>query len=184
MNNANEFLSFIAKNEKRLKHNLKKNITYDANIFDDVFQNTIVKVYDSIVKNDRIVEDFERYFFISSKFEYILQDNRAKKAKNVTDDIESAKDICFEDSNENTDEEMCALLSELTSYLKENYGETNAAIFLDYFQMKSEKKCSYKKIADDYNLPTKIVCKLINGIKSDENVTRLFYNKYKSITEK
>ena len=32
-----EFLQFVAKNEARLKKNLQKNITYNPDIFDDVF---------------------------------------------------------------------------------------------------------------------------------------------------
>lgn len=181
MNNAEEFLSFVAKNEKRLKRNLKKNITYDESIFDDVFQTTVVKIYDSIVKNDKMVDNFEQYFFISSKFEYILHDNRNKKKKNITDNIDDIREnLCDESFNENEAREIGDLLSQLKKYLIENYGETNTNIILDYFQMKSEGICSYKKIADEYNLPTKIVCSLIQKCKEDENIKN-FYKKYKTI---
>ena len=65
-----EFLDFVVKNEKRLKKNLMKNITYDENIFDDVFHDTILKVYETIVtKGDECnIKDYEQYFFIASKF--------------------------------------------------------------------------------------------------------------------
>lgn len=75
---AQEFLEYVAKNEKRLKRNLRKNITYDPYIFDDVFQDSILKVYDSIM-NGTVIEDFEKYFFIASKFSYFNADNKNKR---------------------------------------------------------------------------------------------------------
>lgn len=75
---AQEFLEYVAKNEKRLKKNLRKNITYDPYIFDDVFQDSIIKVYDSIM-NGTVIEDFEKYFFIASKFSYFNADNKNKR---------------------------------------------------------------------------------------------------------
>ena len=75
---AQEFLEYVAKNEKRLKKNLRKNITYNEELFDDVFQDSIIKVYDSIM-NGTIIEDFEKYFFIASKFTYFNADNKNKR---------------------------------------------------------------------------------------------------------
>ena len=66
-----EFLKYVGDNIERLKHNLRKNITYDEDIFDDVIQDSIIKVYNAIMNGTRI-DDFEQYFFIASKFEYIL----------------------------------------------------------------------------------------------------------------
>ena len=171
MNNAREFLQYIADNERRLKHNLKKNITYDDALFDDVFQTTIIKVYDSIVKNDKMVDDFERYFFISSKFEYILKDNRKKKANAITDDVDAAKFICDSTVDEEYDSELCELLTTLKQYLFNAYGEFESNVFLDYYTMKADKKCSYKMIADEYGISIKDTCRIIKKIKSDEYIT-------------
>ena len=79
-----EFLEYVAKNEAKLKKNLRKNITYNPELFDDVFQDTIIKVHNAIMKGQRI-EDFEKYFFIASKFQYINEDNKDKKRKQNSD---------------------------------------------------------------------------------------------------
>ena len=77
-----QFLNYVGQNIKRLKKNLKKNITYDDGLFDDVFQESIIKIYDSIVKNNKDVGDYEKYFFISSKFNYIIRQNQERKRIN------------------------------------------------------------------------------------------------------
>ena len=41
-----QFLNYVGQNIKRLKKNLKKNITYDDGLFDDVFQESIIKIYE------------------------------------------------------------------------------------------------------------------------------------------
>lgn len=183
MNNGREFLEFIAHNEKRLKKNLRKNITFDENIFDDVFQTTVIKVYDSIVKNDKIVDDFEQYFFISSKFEYILHDNRSKKKKNITDNIDDLNWLADDEEYQDDSEEISELCNELKSYLRENYGETNSKIITSYFSKKTDEKCSYKEIADKYGVPLKGVIHVIDTVRNDVILNDEFKKKYKQIKE-
>lgn len=180
MNNGHEFLEFVAKNEGRLKRNLRKNVTYDNDIFDDVFQTAIVKVYDSIVRNDKWIDDFEQYFFISTKFEYILHDNRARKAKAIHDKIDAISTMYDEERDEERDEEIADIVKRLEDYLIKIYGERDADIFLRYYRMKSQDRCSYIDISEMTGLSIKTVTEIIQKIKADENLQDVFYAQYKN----
>ncbi len=170
MNNAREFLQYIADNEKRLKRNLRKNISFDDDIFDDVFQNTILKIYTSIVKNDRWVENFEKYFFIASKFEYILSDNRRKKAKTIHLEISDRHREMVDDTDEmlDADERSSLRYLRFVQYIQEEFGEADAEIFLSYFWHRVEyKRTSYQKIADEFGISIKQVSDIIQKIKQN-----------------
>lgn len=181
MHNAEEFLTFVAANERRLKHNLRKNITYDEYLFEEAYQNAIIKVYNSIVKNDKIIEDFEQYFFIASKFEYILLDNRNKKARNVSVDVSEAKCVVDDEPPEEYNEEVSIILNQLTQYLENEYGRTNAHIFLDYFAGKSKGKISYKSISTKYGLKIKHITDIISAISEDTNISK-FHKAYQTLS--
>ena len=147
-----EFLQYVADNEARLKKNLKKNITYNPDIFDDVFQDTIIKVYDRIMKGVTI-KDFEQYFFIASKFQYINEDNKVKKRLKVEDsEFEPDDDRFAEEDNawkikEDRNERINELFRFLSKRLNEVFTPAEADIFLIYYRLKSEKAgISYKKM--------------------------------------
>ena len=167
MNNAKEFLEYVAANEIRLKQNLRKNVTYDADIFDDVYQTTIIKIYDSIIRQDLYVEDFEKYFFIGSKFEYINTDNKRRRQRNVTDDENKAHCI-MDDCSDDRSEEISKIYAETEDYLKYEYGERDAQIFLTYFWNRiNHGRTSYRAVAEEYNISVKEVAEIIRGIKAD-----------------
>ena len=81
---AGEFLHFIATHRAELWRAVKKNITYDPDLFDDAMVAAVVKVYNAI-ESGRDVADFKQYFFMAAKWEYINTDNatRRKKAHNA-----------------------------------------------------------------------------------------------------
>ena len=184
MNNAKEFLDYVAKNERRLKRNLRKNITYDNDIFDDVFQTAIIKVYDSIVKNDKWIDDFEQYFFIATKWEYILHDNRARKARAIHDNIDVILYMYNDDRDTERDDEMADIVKRLTDYLVKTYGEHDADIFLTYYKLKSQDRCSYSDMSYLTWLSIKQVTEIIQRIKSDDNLQDIFYTQYKNMLHK
>lgn len=181
-----EFLQFVADNMERLKKNLRKNITYDEDIFDDVFQNTIIKVYNAIEKG-LVIKDFEQYFFIASKFEYINEDNRKKKRlKNddseIISDISSGviQDIFYSDDDEwRKQEEKNDKINELFKFLSKRLNEVftpvETDIFLIYYRLKSEKNgVSYKKLANitekKVSEITEIIKKIKKFIRQDEEI--------------
>ncbi len=176
MCNADEFLQYVAANEKRLKNNLRKNVTYDPEIFDDVFQTAIIKIYDSMIRQDLHIEDFEKYFFIGSKFEYINTDNKRKKIRNVTDD-ESAATTTIDDTQEDTSEEISKIYAETEDYLIYEYGEKNANVFLSYYWAKiNTGRTSYRAVADEFQISVKEVSGIIKTIKSDFQLKNIKLN--------
>ena len=167
MCNADEFLQYVAANEKQLKQNLRKNVTYDPEIFDDVFQTSIIKIYDSMVRQNLYVEDFEKYFFIGSKFEYINTDNKRKKMRNVTED-ESTAIWEIDDYEDDRSDEVSKIYSETQDYLIYEYGERDANIFLSYYWNKiNTGRTSYRAVAEEYNISIKEVSSIIRTIKND-----------------
>lgn len=177
---AREFLEYVAKNEARLKKNLRKNITYNENIFDDVFQSTIIKVYDRIMKGT-VIKDFEQYFFIASKFEYINEDNKIKKRQKVEDrEIDTDDDRFAEEDNawkikEERNENINDLFKFLSKRLNEVFSPAEADIFLIYYRLKSEKAgISYHKMVKitgrKFSEISQIIQKVKKFIKEDKEI--------------
>jgi len=189
----------VAKNEKRLKRNLRKNITYDPYIFDDVFQDSIIKVYDSIM-NGTVIEDFEKYFFIASKFSYFNADNKNKRnikqndrdllwnishglENNRGDISEDAKrvidEIAVEDNEwekkEDKNENINKLFKFISEKLNKVFSPAECDIYLIYFRLKSEKSgVSYEKMAKitgrSFSEISQIIQKLKKYVKNDEEI--------------
>lgn len=196
---AREFLEYVAKNEKRLKKNLRKNITYDPYIFDDVFQDSILKVYDSIM-NGTVIEDFEKYFFIASKFSYFNADNKNKRnikqndrdllwnishgyENNRGDISEDAKrvieEIAVEDNEWEKKEDKNDNINKLFKFISEKlnkvFSPAECDIYLIYFRLKSEKSgVSYEKMAKitgrSFSEISQIIQKLKKYVKNDEEI--------------
>lgn len=199
---AQEFLEYVAKNEKRLKKNLRKNITYDPYIFDDVFQDSILKVYDSIM-NGTVIEDFEKYFFIASKFSYFNADNKNKRnikqndrdllwnishgyENNRGDISEDAKrvieEIAVEDNEWEKKEDKNDNINKLFKFISEKlnkvFSPAECDIYLIYFRLKSEKSgVSYEKMAKitgrSFSEISQIIQKLKKYVKNDEEINNM-----------
>ena len=200
---AREFLEYVAKNEKKLKKNLRKNITYNENFFDDVFQDTILKVYDSIMRGT-VISDFEKYFFIASKFQYINVDNKYKKhmkqndseilyrishgmennKNNMSDDGKRLISETIENDNEWKEKEdknnrINDLFKFISKRLNEVFTPAEADIYLIYYRLKSEKQgISYEKMARitgrSFSEISQIIQKIKAYIRKDEEI-----NEYK-----
>lgn len=194
-----EFLQYVAENEARLKKNLKKNITYNPDIFDDVFQDTIIKVYDSIMKGT-VIDDFEKYFFIASKFQYINADNKNKKQiKNsdneilykishgmennkgdISDDAKRLIDEIAEDDNEwvkkeERNDNINKLFRFIANRLNEVFSPAECDIYLIYFRLKSEKAgISYHKMTKitgrSFSEISQIIQKCKKFVKQDKEI--------------
>ena len=199
---AQEFLEYVAKNEKRLKKNLRKNITYDPYIFDDVFQDSIIKVYDSIM-NDTVIEDFEKYFFIASKFSYFNADNKNKRnikqndrdllwnishgyENNRGDISEDAKRVIDEmavednewEKKEDKNENINKLFRFISEKLNKVFSPAECDIYLIYFRLKSEKSgVSYEKMAKitgrSFSEISQIIQKVKKYVKNDDEINEM-----------
>lgn len=160
MNETNEekaqnFLRYVASNKEELKNNLKKNITYNPEIFDDVFSETIIKIYNSILKNGTDIEDYKQYFFISSKWTYALRDNNFKKEQNQSvrnyfdnHDISNECDI----ESKEREELLKDTFSKFVKILKDNFQEEDVKLFLYYYKKKVKGKYTLKQLKQDSGL--------------------------------
>lgn len=192
-----DFFKYIIENEKELQKALKKNITYDPDIFDDVTCNTIVRIAEYIMKNEIRIDNFKYFFFICAKREYIAEQNKKRGITNNSnrdffDNIfnglekrEKQEDLDIYYSMLNNDEDIMAeeikadKVHRLFEYLEKKLNETflpdEADIFLIYFRLKSEKKgISYKKMAmltdKDLKYITNVIKKIKKYIKESEEI--------------
>lgn len=176
---AKDFLNYITQNEKELKYILAKNITYDKNIFDDVFNDTIIKVYNSILKNGTDVSDYKNYFFTSLKWTYVLADNRNKKYKNssVRDYFDNNDMIEEETDEEERFEKIVDTIEVIKNEIKEKYGEWYTTVFFEYYQSKATEGCTYNKLAAKLGISAKQIQMIIREIKQfvaeDETINKL-----------
>lgn len=192
-----DFFKYIIDNEKELQKALKKNITYDPDIFDDVTCNTIVRIAEYIMKNEIRIDNFKYFFFICAKREYIAEQNKKRGITNNSnrdffDNIfnglekrEKQEDLDIYYSMLNNDEDIMVeetkadKVHRLFEYLEKKLNETflpdEADIFLIYFRLKSEKKgISYKKMAmltdKDLKYITNVIKKIKKYIKESEEI--------------
>lgn len=183
-----DFFNYIIENEKELQKALKKNITYDPDIFDDVTAETIVRIAEYIMKNGIKINNFKYFFFICAKREYIAQQNKKRGLTNNSnrdffDNIfnglekrEKQEDLDIYYGMLNNDDDVLAeeikadkvhrLFQYLERKLNEAFPPDEADIFLIYFRLKSEKKgISYKKMALLVDKDLKYITNTIKKIK-------------------
>lgn len=159
-----EFYDFIVKNDKRLRKNLKKNITYNAELFDDAYENSIMKVANAILKGKRI-NDFEQYFFITSKFEYILLDNKDKRKQKIDTPIDDFDSI-DEQYSEERDNKINKLIDITQNILEKNFKPYETDLFMVYYKLKANgNQVSYKRLSEITDIPLKEITQIIKNLK-------------------
>ena len=187
---ANDFLKYVSENMNELKKAVKKNITNDNDLFDDAFNETIIKVYNSILKNGTIIDDYKQYFFLACKFTFIYRQNKKRKEEaqairdyfglrddfsdNVVDSIsykkmKSLRDyFALRDDTYNEEERyqnIVDTIDKIKEDVIENLGEYYAEIFFTYMTLKSTQSISYKKLAAEKGISTRRVSQIIGMVK-------------------
>lgn len=183
---AREFLEYVSKNIDLLKNNLRKNITFNKNIFDDSLNESIIKVYNSIIKNGTEVKDWKQYFFMASKWNYVMNDNRNKKkqeieVRGIFDNGETI-DMYEEsiDENEIYNKTFYSLQA-ISDLITLNFSPLHTEIYMKYMMGKAtKKKTSYKSIAQDFNMSVKDITNIINEVKNFLIEKQDLINKIKS----
>lgn len=177
---AQKFLEYVSLNIEFLKTNLKKNITNNPEIFDDVFSETIIKIYNSIIKNGTDIEDYKHYFFISSKWTYILRDNQYKKEQSLkVRDYFNNNDISNEIDLDKKERDI--LMKECYNKFKEilynNFDKEDVDLYLKFYIKKSNGKYTLKQLKEDSGLrqiEISMKLKSINDfIKDNEEIKEL-----------
>lgn len=169
-----QFFEWVSDKENinKARKALAKNTTFNPDIFDDVFQDTIIKVYNAI-RNGNDIRDFKNYFFISLKFNYIIKDNQTKNnQKKIVrfdwDDVDKYDRIDDSDIEElelNDKIENMAY-EKLRAVLIKTFSQFEADIFLNYSLNKLKNGAySYKTVAKYYGLDLKEVARIILKIK-------------------
>lgn len=192
-----DFFKYVIENKKELQKALKKNITYDPDIFDDVTCNTIVRIAEYIMKNGVKINNFKFFFFIAAKREYIAEQNKKRglisnSNRDFFDNIfnglekrEKKEDLDIYYSMLNNDEDIILnerkrekvheLFKYLEKKLNEEFPPDEADIFLIYFRLKSERKgISYKKMSEltdkDLKYITNVIKKIKKYIKENQDI--------------
>lgn len=169
---AKEFLEWISieKNAREMKKALAKNITYNQDIFDDIFQDSIVKVYNSIM-NGNEVKDFKSYMFITLKFNYINKDNQIKNRQKVEVRFEPNDNMDFIDESDLEEEEFKDRLTTdsiktLEQILLENFTEKDVYLFTQYFKLKVVKyNLGYKELSAMTGTNIRYIANLISRMR-------------------
>lgn len=165
---CNDFYQYIIRNEKQLKQEVRKNITYEEELFDEAYSDTIVKVANAILVNHKIIEDFRYYFFISFKQNFIqLQNKKRKIDKLKTYGYKDCEGLIIEDfDNEERYERIRILFKWLADYLEQHFPPNEVDIYIVYYFLKVGKnRVSYKKMADIYDVELKYITNVIQNIK-------------------
>lgn len=165
---ANDFLKYVSENMNALKKAVKKNITNDNDLFDDCFDETVIKVYNSILKNGTIIDDYKQYFFLACKFTFIYRQNKKRKeeAQAIRDYFDLNDDFLDDDFDE--EERYCDIvdtIDKIKADVTENLGEYYAEIYFTYMQLKSTQSISYKKLAAEKGISTRRVSQIIGMVK-------------------
>lgn len=165
---CNDFYQYIIRNEKQLKQEVRKNITYEEELFDEAYSDTIVKVANAILVNHKIIEDFRYYFFISFKQNFIqLQNKKRKIDKLKTYGYKDCEGLIIENfDNEERYERIRILFKWLADYLEQHFPPNEVDIYIVYYFLKVGKnRVSYQKMADIYDVELKYITNVIQNIK-------------------
>lgn len=166
---CNDFYQYIIRNEQQIKKDVRKNITFEPELFEEVYSDTIVKVANAILVNHKWIDDFRYYFFISFKQNYIQSQNKKRK-------IEKMKIYGYEecigmlDDEEDKEERfkrVRKLFKWLAVYLEDYFPPNEVDIYIVYYFLKVGKnRVSYRKMADIYDVDIKYITNVIQNIKA------------------
>lgn len=81
----NDFMLYVHHNLDKLNYALRKNITYDADLFDDVTADTLCRIGEYIINKKVFIKDFKGMFFLSAKRQYIAEQNKKRDRESKSD---------------------------------------------------------------------------------------------------
>ena len=175
-----DFYAYITGNEKQIKYEVKKNITYEPELFDEAYADTIVKCANAILVNHKVIDDFRYYFFISMK----QNKKRRMEEQNIYGLFDTGTfDISDDDSYE---EERYRKINRLYYFIAERLEEyfplNEVDIYIIYYRLKSGKnRVSYEKLAEIMNVDLKYITKTIQNIKKFVKNDEVILNKKKEL---
>lgn len=166
----NDFMMYVWNNLDELNRCIRKNITYDPELYDDVTADTLCRLGEYIINKRVHVNDFKSLFFLSAKRQYIAEQNKKRAMESRCDreyfskldealgryydyierddgvecHIQSKEYERFIDDDDMNDEIKAERTHELFKYLEnelnQHFEGNEVDIFLIYFRLKSERK--------------------------------------------
>ena len=190
-----DFMLYVWNNHAMLCKAIKKNITMDDELFDDVTADTLCRIGEYILRKKVYINDFKNMFFLAAKRQFIAEQNKKRERlkqnnrdffDNIFNGLEKREDkndldiyYSMLETNELDNEIKADKTHKLFKYLEEKLNSVfegnEVDIFLIYFRLKSERKgISYKKLADimdkDVKYITKTIVKIKKYIKENEDI--------------
>ena len=80
-----DFMLYVWNNLDSLNYALRKNITYDPEIYDDVTADTVCRISEYIVNKKVFIKDFKGMFFLSAKRQYVAEHNKKREREKKSD---------------------------------------------------------------------------------------------------
>lgn len=166
----NDFMLYVWNNLDTLNYALRKNITYDPDLYDDVTADTLCRIGEYIVTKKVFIKDFKGMFFLSAKRQYVAEQNKKRQMESKSDreyfnkldealgryydyieDGDTTEytikqpnlDMFLEDNSMDAEikaERTHELFKYLEGKLNEVFEGNEVDIFLIYFRLKSERK--------------------------------------------
>lgn len=166
MTSISEFYDYLSKNDDIIRYELRKNITYDDELFDDVYSSTVIKIHDAI-ENGKDIEDIRMYFFIAFKFNYIQMQNKSRKQKRSGSEVPvDGIDTTDSEYSESGYEAMERLFKFIEERLMEVFDEFEVSLFVIYFRLKCGKgRISYRKLSEITGLKQSVIVTIIQKLK-------------------
>ena len=200
----NDFFEFIIKNEKMLQKALKKNITFDPDIFDDVTADTICRIAEYILNKQVYIKDFKNMFFMAAKRQYISEQNKKRKRQQLEnrdffdnifnglekrekqEDLNIYREMLFMQEDIMRNDDKYNKVRELLTFIEERLSNVflpvEIDIFLIYFILKSNKNgISYKKLSELTDIDLKYITVTIQKVKKYIRENDEIQNKKKEI---
>ena len=193
-----DFMLYVWENRDELNKAIKKNITMDDELFDDVTADTLARIGEYIVNKKQYIRDFKSMYFMAAKRQFIAEQNKKRERlkfsnrdffDNIFNGLEKREkksdlDVYYDmlDDDVMDGERKAERTHRLFKYLEEKLNEVfegnEVDIFLIYFRLKSEKKgISYKKLGDimdkDVKYITKTIVKIKKYIKESEEINEM-----------
>lgn len=163
MTKLSDFYDYISNNYEQSRHEVLKNITYDSELFDDAYNDTVIKVA-KVIEDGKKIEDIRYYFFISLKWNYINMQNKKRKQLSRTTDV--MPDAMDDEYSEERYEKVMELWDFIAQRLEENFEPGEVDIYLIYYKLKCNgNSLSYRKLSEMTGIPVKEITNIIQRVK-------------------
>lgn len=184
---ARYVLNYMAENRDFILKSVKKNITNDEELLEDVFSDTCVLVYDNLIKHPKALESVCDWVFLALKLNFITA--QKKKRKENANKVEG---FSFNEIEDDTDwrakEDRLNRTSKFLEWcyeqLEEEFGSEVSNTWIIYYRLKSEKpsSISYAKLAGIMQVSPNVISQRIQAckrwFKENEEILRIRFNNY------